>query len=84
MQMQISDMMAHIQDDSVLILPDGTLDAGRVEQIVRIVAGDGFGQILLTDTNREHLDRILRDSVSDYRIFYVEGGEITCREETDV
>ena len=70
----------------ILLLDDifDKLDAGRVEQIVRIVAGDGFGQRLLTDTNREHLDRILRDSVSDYRIFYVEGGEITCREETDV
>ena len=35
------------------------LDALRVEQIVKLVAGDNFGQIFITDTNRDHLDRIL-------------------------
>ena len=35
------------------------LDASRVEQIVKLVAGDNFGQIFITDTNREHLDKIL-------------------------
>lgn len=70
----------------ILLLDDifDKLDAGRVEQIVRIVAGDGFGQILMTDTNREHLDRILSDSMSDYKIFYVEDGEITQKEDADV
>ena len=32
------------------------LDASRVEQIVKLVAGDNFGQIFITDTNRDHLD----------------------------
>lgn len=70
----------------ILLLDDifDKLDSYRVEQIVRIVAGDAFGQILLTDTNREHLDRILRNSVSDYKIFNVKGGEIMPREEADV
>lgn len=36
------------------------LDALRVEQIVKLVAGDSFGQIFITDTNRDHLDRILK------------------------
>lgn len=36
------------------------LDALRVEQIVKLVAGDNFGQIFITDTNRDHLDRILK------------------------
>lgn len=31
------------------------LDASRVEQIVKLVAGDSFGQIFVTDTNRDHL-----------------------------
>lgn len=30
------------------------LDASRVEQIVKLVAGDSFGQIFVTDTNRDH------------------------------
>lgn len=67
----------------ILLLDDvfDKLDAGRVEKMVRLVSGDGFGQILLTDTNREHLDRILRSGGSDYRLFHVEGGVITKVEE---
>lgn len=67
----------------ILLLDDifDKLDARRVEQIVRIVAGDGFGQIFLTDTNRDHLDRILHTGSHDYRIFSVSGGNVTEREE---
>ena len=69
------------QTTPLLLLDDifDKLDAARVEQIVRLVAGDGFGQIFITDTNREHLDQILRNSVLDYKIFYVSDGEITCK-----
>ncbi len=35
------------------------LDAGRVERLVEVVSGDGFGQIFITDTNRSHLDNIM-------------------------
>ena len=52
------------------------LDAQRVEQIVRLVSGDSFGQIFITDTNRDHLDQILRTSSLDYKIFHVDNGEI--------
>lgn len=61
------------QTTPLLLLDDifDKLDSHRVEQIVKLVSGDGFGQIFITDTNREHLDRIL-DSVSyDYRLFDV-------------
>lgn len=51
---------------------------------MRIVGGDGFGQIFLTDTNREHLDRILRGSELDYRLFYVENGVIENKEDDHV
>lgn len=62
----------------LLLLDDifDKLDAGRVEQIVRLVAGDNFGQIFITDTNREHLDGILAKTEQDYRLFRVEGGEV--------
>lgn len=52
------------------------LDASRVEQIVKLVAGDNFGQIFITDTNREHLDCILHKVGSDYKMFFVEKGII--------
>ncbi|MBR1388287.1 MAG: DNA replication and repair protein RecF [Prevotella sp.] len=62
----------------LLLLDDifDKLDAQRVEQIVNLVAGDEFGQIFITDTNRDHLDQILSASSHDYRIFHVENGEI--------
>lgn len=62
----------------LLLLDDifDKLDARRVEQIIKLVGGDEFGQIFITDTNRDHLDRILASSEHDYRIFHVENGEI--------
>ena len=62
----------------LLLLDDifDKLDASRVEQIVKLVAGDSFGQIFITDTNREHLDRILQKVGSDYKIFRVDQGVI--------
>ena len=67
------------QTTPLLLLDDifDKLDAQRVEQIVHLVAGDSFGQIFITDTNRDHLDQILRNSSLDYKIFHVEGGEIS-------
>jgi hypothetical protein len=41
-----------------------------------LVAEDYFGQIFITDTNREHLDRILRKVNSSYKIFEVIQGNI--------
>ncbi len=62
----------------ILLLDDifDKLDRNRVEQIVRIVSGPLFGQIFITDTNREHLDFILRDVSDEYRIFRVESGRV--------
>lgn len=62
----------------LLLLDDifDKLDANRVEQIVQLVSGNEFGQIFITDTNRDHLDRILQHSSSDYKIFEVENGDI--------
>ena len=62
----------------LLLLDDifDKLDSSRVEQIVKLVAGEEFGQIFITDTNREHLDQILEATSHDYKIFLVEGGEI--------
>lgn len=67
----------------LLLLDDifDKLDAQRVEQIVKLVSGDGFGQIFVTDTNRDHLDRILHNGCFDYKLFYVDDGNIV--EKTD-
>jgi DNA replication and repair protein RecF len=63
----------------ILLLDDifDKLDSGRVEEIVKLVSDDHFGQIFITDTNREHLDAILRQAGGDdFRIFVVNKGII--------
>ena len=54
------------------------LDAGRVARIVEYVSGTDFGQIFITDTNREHTDQILAATAKDYRLFTVNNGNIEC------
>lgn len=62
----------------ILLLDDifDKLDAKRVEQIVRIVSEKNYGQIFITDTNRDHLDEILKHSDHDYKIFNVTDGNV--------
>jgi len=62
----------------LLLLDDifDKLDSSRVEKIVQLVAGNQFGQIFMTDTNREHLDAILQDNIRDYKLFCVDDGKI--------
>lgn len=66
------------QTTPLLLLDDifDKLDADRVEQIVRLVSSDSFGQIFITDTNRDHLDQILSTTALDYKIFHVDHGVI--------
>ena len=71
----------------LLLLDDifDKLDAKRVEEIVKLVSGDSYGQIFITDTNRDHLDKILQHSVLDYKLFDVADGRIKeKKEEQDV
>ena len=67
----------------LLLLDDifDKLDASRVEQIIKLVAGDSFGQIFITDTNREHLDKILSKTEQDYKIFSVDAGTVSEKQE---
>jgi DNA replication and repair protein RecF len=66
----------------ILLLDDifDKLDAHRVEKIVELVSGSRFGQIFITDTNRDHLDQILQQGHFDHRLFHVKDGEITDRD----
>ena len=70
----------------LLLLDDifDKLDASRVEQIVKLVAGDRFGQIFITDTNRDHLDKIMKKIEGEYKVFSVENGSIHERIEEEV
>ena len=55
----------------ILLLDDlfDKLDAGRVEQLIRLVSDDAFGQILITDCNPTRLKTILDKAGGDYALF---------------
>lgn len=63
----------------ILLLDDifDRLDAQRVERIVALVSGDSFGQTFITDTNRDHLDKILSLTSQDYKLFHCQNGNFT-------
>ena len=67
------------QRTPLLLLDDifDKLDAGRVARIIDYVSGDAFGQIFITDTNREHLDGILAATIKEYKLFHVVEGNIS-------
>lgn len=70
----------------ILLLDDifDKLDARRVENIISVVSNsDKFGQIFITDTNRTHLDEIIKRAGSDYRIFSVSQGNVKEADSSD-
>lgn len=60
----------------ILLLDDifDKLDANRVAKIIELVSNDQFGQIFITDTNRDHLDGILKMLNIEYQIFRIDEG----------
>ena len=64
----------------ILLLDDifDKLDSNRVSNIINLVSKESFGQIFITDTNREHLDVILQKTVNgNYKIYKVSDGIFT-------
>ena len=63
----------------ILLLDDifDKLDSERVERIVQLVIGEQFGQIFITDTDRQHLTSILREQVEEAKVWHVENGVVT-------
>lgn len=74
------DFLKRTHNLSPLLLLDDIfdkLDSNRVKKIVELVSGETFGQIFITDTNREHLDLILHQLGQESSIFTVTNGEIS-------
>ncbi|WP_299219976.1 DNA replication and repair protein RecF [uncultured Alistipes sp.] len=67
----------------VLLLDDlfDKLDAGRVEQLLRLVSGERFGQIFITDCNPTRLRSILDRAGDDYALLTVADGAVAAAEE---
>lgn len=67
----------------LLLLDDifDKLDSRRVEKIIELVASDLFGQIFITDVNREHIDNILDGVNGEYKLFEVNAGNVELLKE---
>lgn len=77
-------MKQHSGFSPILLLDDifDKLDTGRVERLIALVAGNGFGQIFLTDSNKQRLDHLLEKTATDYKLFRVKAGSVEKIAET--
>jgi DNA replication and repair protein RecF len=62
----------------ILLLDDvfDKFDAERVEQIIRLVGNNKFGQIFFTDTHQSRLHEILTSHNTDYKLFMIDNNEV--------
>lgn len=62
----------------ILLLDDifDKLDSQRVEQIVKLVNEEEFGQVFITDTQKERIEHIFEHNSMDHRIFKIEDQKI--------
>ncbi|MGL5015908.1 MAG: DNA replication/repair protein RecF [Bacteroidales bacterium] len=82
---QFDYLKKHILDKPLLLLDDifDKLDSTRMEEIIKLVAGDEFGQIFITDTNREYLNEIIQKVGSDYSLYEVKQGDIILNQQAN-
>ena len=61
----------------VMLLDDifDKLDNKRVEQIIKLTSDDNFGQVFITDTQRERIGHMLHEIEIDHKIFEIRNGE---------
>ncbi|MFO7755757.1 MAG: DNA replication/repair protein RecF [Bacteroidales bacterium] len=60
----------------VLLMDDvfDKFDEKRVEQIIKLVAENRFGQIFITDTHSERMQSVLSEINIDYKLFMIDDG----------
>lgn len=62
----------------IVILDDvfDKLDNKRVKYLVSLLFDNGFGQVFISDTDKERVKKIFEDSNVDYKLFEVQNGNI--------
>ncbi|MEQ9262739.1 MAG: DNA replication and repair protein RecF [Owenweeksia sp.] len=73
------DFLAQKQSVKPLLLLDDIfdkLDEQRVEQLVKLVHDESFGQIFITDTHAERTEALIRKISESYLLFKVNQGEM--------
>jgi len=63
----------------ILLLDDifEKIDEARAGELLDIIGRGGFGQIFITDTDEARIDRHMRRSTADKKIFKFDGQEKT-------
>lgn len=66
----------HSDERPMLLLDDlfDKLDMRRVAQLLKLVDGDIFGQIFITDCNKHRLERTLDEAGAKYKLFTINNG----------
>ena len=73
-------LIAEIKGERPILLLDDVcdkLDEHRVEQLAKLVSGERFGQIFITDCNEQRLRSLLDRAGCPYTHFGVKEGEVT-------
>ena len=67
----------------ILLLDDifDKLDDNRVTQLVKLVGNDHFGQVFITDTQRQRIKFLMENTIVNHKIFNVNKGVITSDDE---
>ena len=68
----------HTDERPILLLDDlfDKLDMRRVAQLLRLVGGELFGQIFITDCNKHRLQRTLSEAGAEYKLYNISNGTI--------
>jgi len=64
--------------EPIVILDDvfDKLDKTRVQKLVSLLFNESFGQVFISDTDKERVLKIFKKASVDFNLFEVEGGEI--------
>ncbi|MBQ3248728.1 MAG: DNA replication and repair protein RecF [Alistipes sp.] len=68
----------HTGEKPILLLDDlfDKLDMRRVAQLLKLVDGDTFGQILITDCNKHRLEHTLSEAKAEYMLLNISNGAL--------
>lgn len=80
------DFLRRLRNEKPILLFDDIfdkLDGQRVNQIIELIKDNRFGQVFISDTDREHLSIILKKIDCPYHLYNVEGGNIELRESKE-
>ncbi len=79
---QYNFLRERVGEKPLLLLDDlfDKLDEERLARLVSVTSGEEYGQVFITDCNRERIISVLKNSGQSFRFFSVEDGEVKVEE----